>query len=202
LAPDGAHELRGLPSGRGRVVRGNGIDEAVEAALSLSDGSVYWCLNPIAEGAERANKKTVVARRWLLVDVDSVRPKDVSATESEKAKCGEVAVSIYMHLIDEGWPLPVVVDSGNGWHLLYRIDLPNDPLSAQIIKATTYALAAQFDDEFGTVDKATHDAPRISKLPGTMARKGPDIESRPHRLAKLSFVPDTIGVVSVDQLSV
>ncbi len=29
-------------------------------------------------------------------------------------------------LAAEGWPAPVVADSGNGGHLLYRVDLPND----------------------------------------------------------------------------
>ena len=194
------HELRALPSGRGKIVIGGGWDAAVESAVSLSDESVYYCLNPISKDAERAKKATVVSRRWFPLDIDTVRPRDVSATEAEKAKSAEVAYAIFSHLNDLGWPEPVMVDSGNGWHLLYRIDLPHSDLSTQIIKSATYRLAEQFDTAFGKVDKATHDAPRVFKLPGTFARKGPDTSDRPWRIAKIVYDPETIGVVSGEQL--
>lgn len=200
IDPAQTFELRGLPSGRGVICRGDDLDAAVEAACSLSDGTVYWNLNPIQPTAERASKKTVLSRRWFLIDVDTIRPKEVSATEAEKAKCGETAGAILEHLMGQGWPAPVMVDSGNGWHLLYRIDLPNDSLSQQILKAAIYALGERFDNEHAVVDRSTHDAPRISKLPGTMARKGPDLPDRPHRMARIQWEPEALDVVPVDML--
>jgi hypothetical protein len=200
IAPGDRHELRALPSGACRIVSGDDLDSATDAADELCDQQVYWCLNPIRPDADRANKKTVLRRRWFLVDVDTIRPKDVSATEDEKAKCYETAASISFHLLDRGWPAPLIVDSGNGWHLLYRIELPNEPMSQQLLKAALYELGQKFDSEFAIVDRSTHDAPRISKLPGTLARKGPDTPDRPHRMSRITYEPDRLEVVTVDQI--
>lgn len=201
LSPPGEwRELRALPSARCRVINTEALELAVEAAASMADESVYWCLNPIQEGAERASKKTVVGRRWLLIDIDVIRPKDLSATEAEKAKGSETAIGIVDHLTEAGWPAPVMVDSGNGWHLLYRIDLPADALSQQICKAVLAALAERFDSPWAKVDRATHDAPRVSKLPGTWARKGPDTADRPHRECRIAYEPDRLDVVPVELL--
>jgi hypothetical protein len=194
-------ELRSLPSARSRVVNGSDLDHAVNEAVSLSTQNVYWCLNPIQDTAERAKAATVKHRTWFLIDIDPIRPADVSATEEEKEKAGEVAQAIQGYLVYErGWPAPVIVDSGNGWHLLFRIHLPNDKLTHQIIKDVIYHLGHKFDTQFATVDKATHDAPRISKLPGTTAMKGPDTKDRPHRIARIGFVPDAIEAVTFEQL--
>ena len=192
------HELRALPSGRGKVVQGP--QAILAAAEALCDEAVYYSLNPVSQGSERANKKTVTHRQWLPIDIDTKRPKDVSATEAEKAKSAEVAHAILTYLSEQGWPSPILIDSGNGWHLLYRIDLPNDSLSAQIVKRVTYALKERFDSAFGEVDKATHDAPRVFKLPGTCARKGPDTADRPWRMARIVGLPETMEIVTVEQL--
>src|SRR4029079_14025291 len=42
---------------------------------------------------------------------------------------------------------------------------------------------------------------RVSKLPGTWVRKGPDTPERPHRLSKLLYVPQTIEVVPPELLA-
>ena len=194
-------ELRSLPTRRSRVVNSDQLEQAVDTAVALADENVYWCLNPIQEGAARANAKTVLFRSWYLVDIDSIRPKDLSATEEEKERAGEVSQAIVSHLVYErGWPAPIIVDSGNGWHLLFKVKLPNDKLSHQILRDVTHWLAKKFDTPFATVDKATHDAPRISKLPGTTAKKGPNLPDRPHRVSRIVFVPDSLDIVSVEQL--
>jgi hypothetical protein len=200
IAPGDQHELRGLPSGRGLIATGDDLDASVESACSLSDGQVYYSLNPIRPGTDRANKRNVTARRWFLVDIDPKRPIDVSSTEGEKAASCELACHVTDHLLEQGWPGPLMIDSGNGWHLLYRIDLPNDQLSQQVLKSCLKYLADKFDTDSACVDKATHDAPRISKLPGTMARKGTPTADRPHRMARIAYEPESIVVVTIDQL--
>jgi hypothetical protein len=196
-----AFEIRGVNPGKGRPVVCHSLQEGIEAAASMSTmAAVYFCLNPLAKDAKSASKKTVTGRRWLLVDVDPVRPKGESATDDEKQAAYEVAVTIMMHLQSCGWPDPVVDDSGNGYHLLYRIDLPNDPLSQQIVKRILATLGDRFDTPLAKVDRATHDAPRIAKLPGTWARKGVDSPERPHRMATTVLVPPTLEVVTVEQL--
>ena len=76
--------------------------------------------------------------------------------------------------------------SGNGWHGLYRVDLPAD---SDLPRRLVHALAALFDDETATVDRSVHNAARICRLPGTRACKGDASEARPHRLCTLARVP-------------
>ncbi len=185
---------------RWKVVSGDDLDTATEAACWLSDGPVYWSLNPIQADAVTASKGTVTRRAWFLIDLDTVRPKDVSATEAEKCRSYSVAADIVTYLELAGWPEPVFVDSGNGHHLLYAIDLPNTPLSHQICKAALGALSARFSTEHVKVDTAVHDAPRISRLPGTWNRKGEDTPERPHRLATIVCSPLAIHRVPVELL--
>ena len=66
----------------------------------------------------------MTVRRWLLVDADPVRDPHVSATETEKRTAHEIAQQIRADLAAQGWPAPILADSGNGYHLLYRVDLP------------------------------------------------------------------------------
>lgn len=207
IDPGTTFELRGITPGVGassRVCQGQDLPAAVEAAWELSEhNGVYWCMGPLPHGHERAARdRDILSRRWLLVDVDTKRPEhDSSATESEKAKSAETVGRILDYLTDLGWPCPLMVDSGNGWHLLYRVDLPADKLSQQLVKSVLQELARRFDNEYANVDKSVHNAARVSKLPGTWVRKGPDTKERPHRCSKIIFEPETMSIVSVDQLA-
>lgn len=198
IDPGQTFELRGLyrnPSGepcaRSRVCKADDLDAAVEAAFEMSDClGVYWTLNPCntALGGP-ARKKDIVGRRWLPIDCDPVKPKDASATDEEKRAAIELACEVADHLASMDWPAPVWIDSGNGAWLLYPIGLPADAASQQLVKDVLAALARRFNNDRAIIDPALHDANRIGKLPGTVARKGPDTPERPHRMARLISVP-------------
>lgn len=201
IDPGQTFELRGLPSGRSRVCRGSDLDAAVEAAWDLSDGQVYYIINPCRAGLDKAaHNPDIESRRWLLIDCDPERPDRASATDAEKAGSIEHARTVAESLAGEGWPDPLWVDSGNGVHLLYRIDLPADDLSRQWLKAILGTLGDRFDTPGSKLDRGVHRAAQLAKLPGTWARKGPDEPDRPHRMARLVSVPATIDVVPVDLL--
>jgi hypothetical protein len=209
--PAQTFEIRGIVLGGDgktkaitRICTGSDLDAAVEAADGLSHGiAVYWTINPVRPGhAKSATKKDIVARRWLFFDIDPVKPdEDVSATGEEKVHAIDRACDIAAHLAEQGWPDPVMVDSGNGAYLLYRIDLPADDLSRGIVKEVLTTLAEKFNDDAAKIDPVVHDAPRLAKLPGTWARKGPDTPDRPHRMARLIHVPSQLGVVTAEQLN-
>jgi len=131
----------------------------------------------------------IIRRRWLPVDVDPVRPSGVSSTESEHNAAMAKAERIAVYLSDLGWPAPVVADSGNGAHLLYRIDLPNDEASRELVKKCLEVLAAMFDGPESTIDTTVHNPSRIWKLYGTMCRKGDNTSDRPHRRALVRSHP-------------
>ncbi|MCE5297995.1 MAG: hypothetical protein LLF84_03495, partial [Methanoregulaceae archaeon] len=142
----------------------------------------------------------VLSRKWLPVDLDPVRPSGVSSTDKEHAAALAHAELIRTWLDDQGFPDPVMADSGNGAHLLYRIDLPNDDESTELVKGCLAVLDTLFSDGTVSVDAANFNAARIWKLYGTTSKKGDNTPSRPHRQARIISVPKDVKVVPVDQL--
>lgn len=180
------------------------------AAITATAKGVYVPLNPFnfplgtnGEGKPRkaAGDEDVTRRALLLIDCDPVRTvPESSATDDEKAASLAKAEAIRAYLRGEEWPDPILVDSGNGTHLLYRIDLPNDEDSKVLIRGVLSALAAEFDDADVVVDQKVFNASRITKLPGTIAGKGPNTPDRPHRWAALLETPDDHVAVPADKL--
>ena len=98
----------------------------------------------------------------------------------------------------KAWPEPALADSGNGAHLLYRVDLPVD--DGGLTKRVLAALAFRFDTDQVHVDQTTFNPARIWKLYGTLARKGDNVPDRPHRYARLIDVPDNLTPVKRELL--
>lgn len=196
-------ELRAFPSASSRSMSGGNIDNLCRAVADLADNDfIYYSVNPIQPDQAKATSKTVVVRRWLFIDVDPTRPSsDMSSTEAEKQEASMVAANVVEHLSKMGWPLPLLIDSGNGWHLLYRIDLPNDQHVHAVIKKFTYVIKTLFDTPAAAIDGKVHNASRIAKLPGTWARKGPNTADRPHRICRIIHQPSTIEVVQIELIA-
>ena len=146
--------------------------------------------NRMEEYAKNLTADEHITRRvWLLVDCDPSRFSEISSTDAEHEASLERCRQIARTLRAQGWPDPVFGDSGNGGHLLYRIDLPNDDGAKRLCENSLKALAARFDDDVVTIDQKVFNAGRITKLYGTWARKGDNTPQRPHRLSKLVYVP-------------
>jgi len=139
-------------------------------------------------------------RRWLLIDVDPKRPAKISSTDEEKQEAHQLAREIWRWLREQGWSEPYAADSGNGYHLLYPIDLANDEESRALIRDVLESLDFLFSGESAEVDTSTHNAARVWKLYGSTGRKGDSIEERPHRKAKLLHVPEKRTVVGRELL--
>src|SRR5271155_92148 len=105
---------------------------------------------------------------------------------------------VQTELSKAGWPEPVVADSGNGYHLLYRIDLPSD--DGGLVKRVLAALAAQFNTPEVKIDEKVFNPARIVKLYGTKARKGDHTDERPHRWSKIIKMRDELQVVRKELL--
>jgi hypothetical protein len=183
--------------------------------LSGTAPAVYYTLNPVNPALlARANNHTnpyakgttsdaadnIIKRRWLLIDCDPVRPSEISSTEQEKIAAKQIAAGVRKYLRALGWPDPLVADSGNGYHLLYRIDLPNDDESRALIEAVLKALAARFDNSAVKIDQKVFNSSRITKAYGTKACKGDSIAERPHRLSGMFTPPDVIEPVAKELL--
>ncbi len=182
---------------------------AAREALRLSERApaVYLVMNgvkaallPQPRGPKGATAADVPGRRWLLIDFDPDRPADVSSTRAEKGKALKLMMAVRGHLDARGWPAPVEADSGNGFHLLYRIDLPNDVPATALVKAVLTALADRFDADGCKIDRKVFDAPRLVKLYGTKARKGAETAERPHRFARVLKAPVEVKPVPAELL--
>src|SRR5207247_1842544 len=138
----------------------------------------------------------ILKRRWLLIDFDPVRPTGISSTDAEHEAALKRAREVRAWLIEQGVPgnAMVLADSGNGAHLLVRIDLPNDGGSRDLVQRCLKALDLRFSDGAVGVDLTTFNAARICKLYGTLACKGDSTPERPHRVARILEVPDALMV--------
>lgn len=151
---------------------------------------------------DTATSDADVLRRWFLpIDLDPKRPSGISSSDAEHAAAMELAHLIRSQLAADGWPTPILADSGNGAHLLYRLDLPNDAASTDLIKRVLEALLNRFSNEIVAVDVTTYNASRIFKAYGTTARKGDSTEERPHRLSRILDAPTSVEVVPTDLLN-
>lgn len=99
------------------------------ARLSKISKGVYFTLNPLhpailsrcanrvkrADSGDLAADKNVLARKWLLIDADPVRPVEgIPATDAEKEAARALAEEIRTDLREDGWPEGIFADSGNG----------------------------------------------------------------------------------------
>ncbi len=211
VAPGQVTELR-VPKARqkhggARTVSGffdgDHLDQMAAEALRLeaSADGVYFVLNPVVPAllARRCNRvdiadqgdgtsdKDIVRRHWLLIDADPVRPAKISSTDEEKRWALDAVMAVYEHLRGRDWPVPVLADSGNGYHLLYRIDLPTE--DGGVVERCLKALAARFDSDRVKIDQSVFNPSRITKLYGTLSGKGDDTPDRPHRRSQILEAP-------------
>lgn len=203
-----------------RIIEGNGttagyfkdIDKAIEQVKKYNGKfNIYFVLNKVLEPCyhrcpdtlQQKIKKTttdndVEQRRWILLDYDPKRPAEISAADEEKAASYERMKEANKFLRSQGFPYPVVADSGNGWHNLYKINLSNNTESMELVKKFLQAMDMLFSDEKVQVDTAVFNAARITKLYGTIAAKGANTKERPHRISGITYKPDQIEEVSVE----
>jgi P4 family phage/plasmid primase-like protien len=153
-------------------------------------------INPteLVRSQHTAADEHIDRREWLLLDFDPQRPTDTNSTDAEKAAAHKHADQCRNELTAMGWPVPTVIDSGNGYHLRYRINLPNDAAAHELVRSALRSLAGRY----ALLDVTNHNAARVAKLPGTWARKGEQTPERPHRVSAL--LSEGSGTVTEAQL--
>jgi hypothetical protein len=185
-------------------------------AIQQYDGKVpglYVTINPvnpallaraknrfITHAKATTSDADVIRRDWILIDCDAKRPSGISANNAEHEQALRRAAMVRDWLAGEGWAEPVMADSGNGAHLLYRVGLSNDEVATHTIKALLNFLAFKFNDSSVTVDTSVFNAARITKFYGTLVCKGDSTEDRPHRRSQILSVPSEILVVPQEKL--
>ena len=209
--PGDVYELRGISrvNGQQHITSGyfDDLEQLARAAAERSgvDIGVYVTLNPTLPALlSRAPKNTVRRagsgdttsdrdvqwRRSILIDVDPVRPAGISSSREEHAGAIDLTRRIRDDLQALGWPDPILADSGNGGHLIYAVDLPVD--DAGLVMRVLKALSKRYSTSTLKVDEKVGNAARISKIYGTLTRKGENTAERPHRLARIIEAPEAL----------
>ena len=156
--------------------------------LSHSGYNVYTVMNVIREDlpANRAvGDADIVARQLLLIDIDRVGDTKNPATDEEVSAAFDLASEVAKYLEDKGFPKPMRVHSGNGVHLYYRLEPVNEALIGASVSKLLKGIANRFNNEIVGVDTSVGNPSRITKVIGTLARKGVESGGRPFRVAKL-----------------
>lgn len=158
-------------------------------------------INRLIRGARKTTSDEEIDRiSYILVDLDPIRPTKVSSTNEELQSAEELANTIKIFLDEYKFPEPIMAMSGNGYHLLYSVNLENTAENIDIIKKFLNSLATLFNNEKVEVDTKTYNPSRITKLYGTKACKGEETIERSHRRSYIEKIPSVIEAVSEKSL--
>ena len=190
----------------GYFTNADALIEALRHSDTHANENIYITLNDIDDACFARKQQNKLIRnatpttsdsdvkgyRFLMIDLDPERAAGTSASDEELEAARAVGRKIYKYMKATGWNDPVIAESGNGVHLLYRIMLAVIPERIQIVKDCLNALDIMFSTDAVKVDTKTFNPARVCKLYGTMAQKGADTQIRPHRMSKIIYVPDIL----------
>ena len=128
---------------------------------------------------------------FLMIDLDPKRASAVSSSNEELEAARQLGRQIFKYMKATGWNDPIIAESGNGIHLLYKITIAADGRS-ELIKGCLQALHAMFSTDSVEVDTSTFNPSRVCKLYGTMAKKGANTAERPHRMSRIIYEPQQL----------
>lgn len=129
---------------------------------------------------------SVLAYRWLPIDLDPERPSGISSSDTELQAAMTLREEAARWIIDNlQLPRPIKAMSGNGAHLLFRLpDMPVDSESTGFIKVVLNGLAERFNNDKVSIDTSVFNPARIWKAYGTTAAKGDPVPASKHREAR------------------
>jgi hypothetical protein len=157
-----------------------------DVALRYPGGVISWPSSGRVSDAETTH------RRAVYIDVDSVRPKGISATDAQKREAYEVAAHARTYLERRhGRSCIGFGSSGNGSFMLIAIEpVEPHPEQAKRLGLLLQRLNKRFGTERVKIDAAVSNAARLMPAPGTLKAKGENTAERPHRLTTFSCGAD------------
>jgi hypothetical protein len=162
--------------------------EAEALRLNAIGYNIYAVMNPIKSTftGNAVKDEDISYRDLLLIDIDRVQKAKEPATDEEVEAAKQLADTVMAYLAANEWPDPIRVMSGNGHHLYYVLpEVANDDGAKYYVQSLLKSLAAEFDNDTVKIDTTVFNASRITKVVGTVARKGLESEGRPYRMARV-----------------
>jgi hypothetical protein len=160
----------------------------IEALRLNSVGyNVYIVMNPIKPDfpcRSAVRDDDIEYRDLMLIDIDRASNKHCPASDDDLAATKTVADAVAKYLLERGWGEPTQVMSGNGHHMYYNLQgVPNSPEAKSLCELVLKSLASEFNTPEAQIDISVFNASRITKVPGTVMRKGDASADRPYRRA-------------------
>jgi hypothetical protein len=180
----------------------------------------YALLNPITINGKASNDADAIDYCWLPIDIDPVRRSidekgefqalldqkvPSSDEELESAKKASLYIQGAIKSVFPNLTHCVGGESGNGVHLLYRVN--SGGMSPKEVGALTHTILEKFHHIFRNdkklkplwvnVDRSVANPARIWKIYGTLSQKGTASEDRPYRMAKLTKMGDPLTHTSL-----
>ena len=169
-------EIRCLGAGKNPVLGiFNNYEKAEQAINKVSGMDIYFTVNPvvgnsdnnIVRGRVGVTDKDIAQIKILPFDFDPVRETGMAATDEQiKNACDHSERSID-YLRNQGWSDPVIGFSGNGFHLLYLVDLPNTDKMRKMLSALYLGFDKIITDDLIKFDTKVRNPSRIIRLYGT-----------------------------------
>lgn len=161
------------------------------------------CLRAVKPG-EGLSWQDIAGYRYLFIDIDVVGLKEKeednkrNATEEEHKEALALTEQIMDFLEKRGFPVPILTDSANGYHLLYGLEMEMNEENDQLIKRAIQALSGQMKNDTCRIDTVVADRGRKIKIPGS--RNGEDRTNPDCRVSEIISYPEELVAVTKEQL--
>ena len=189
------------------------IIQAIKPYADMDDEQMYFVLNKIDSacfGRQQSGKivkspkittndNDITRRCFVFVDFDPVRKSGTNASNEEFELAHKKAQDVFRFLREKGFSEPIICKSGNGLHLTYKVDLPNDEETTEIIKHFYEYLGSLFSDDKVDIDTKVFNLARLCKLYGTTAKKGANLKDRPWRMSEIIYVPKDLNLTPIEK---
>lgn len=143
--------------------------------------------NTIHKGGKSISDKDIDRYGLILIDLDPIRESKTSSTDKEYNEAKMMLEDIKAYLVSMGVDGFITASSGNGWHLLLRVDIDNNVDNVNTVKMFLKSLDNNFSNDKVKVDTTTGNPARLTRFYGTINCKGDNTVDRPHRK---SFILD------------
>jgi hypothetical protein len=142
----------------------------------------------------RATDRDIQSLRALFIDIDPVRPKNISSTDEQLRAAWDVSHEVELWLANEIGDDAGIGHgcSGNGYFTLIALQ-PTAWSSATSERISEFLglLNTKFGNAQTKIDTSTFNPARLMPAPGTMKRKGRNAPERPHRMVRFTCKPWT-----------
>ena len=186
---------------------------AIKPYADMDDEQVYFVLNTIDNacyGRQQSEKMVkspkittndndIIRRHWVMCDFDPIRKSGTNSSNDELELAHKRAQDVYRFLRERGFSEPIICVSGNGFHLMYRIDEDNSEANTEIIKGFFKYMSTQFSDDKVDFDEKNFNLARLCKLYGTTAKKGANLSDRPWRESRILYVPKEVQTTPIEK---